>query len=367
MKVGLVCPYTWDVPGGVQAHVDDLAQALIARGHDVSVLAPADDDDALPPYVVSTGRAVPVPYNGSVARLTFGPVSTVRVRRWLREGRFDVLHIHEPLAPSVSILALWSARGPVVATFHAARERSRALITFEPALQPALEKIHARIAVSPAARDYVVQHLGGSAVLIPNGVTVSRFRGAQPLPGWPGKGGAIGFLGRWDEPRKGLSVLLAAFGRLATTRPELRLLLAGPGDPEELAEQLDPAWADRVHALGRIDEADKARFFASLDVYCAPNTGGESFGIVLLEAMAGGAPVVASELDAFRRVVGDAGVLVPPEDPTALADALAALLDAPARRTALRKKGTKLVARYDWDSVVGEVLDVYAMVQPGRG
>ena len=208
MRIGIVCPYTWDVPGGVMAHVRDLAEALLAAGHEVSVIAPADDDAPLPHYVVSAGRAVPVPYNGSVARLSFGFLSASRVRRWIREGRFDVLHVHEPASPSLGVLACWAADGPIVATFHASFERSRALSAAGPILQSALEKITARIAVSEKARKTLVEHLGGDAVLIPNGVTTARYAMATPLPGWPGDDGALGFLGRMDEQRKGLPVLL---------------------------------------------------------------------------------------------------------------------------------------------------------------
>src|SRR5579864_7776327 len=196
MKIGMVCPYSWDVPGGVQSHIRDLAEALIDEGHDVSVISAADDDTPLPPYVVPAGRAVPVPYNGSVARLSFGFLSASRVRRWLKDGDFDVLHVHEPAAPSLSLLACWVADGPIVATMHAAMPRSRALHAAQPILASALEKISGRIAVAEAARNTLVEHLGGDAVLIPNGVAVRRFRHADPLPGWPGPDGAIGFLGR---------------------------------------------------------------------------------------------------------------------------------------------------------------------------
>ena len=361
MRVGLVCPYTWDVPGGVQAHVRDLAETLISLGHEVDVAAPADDDVELPPYVTSMGRALPVPYNGSVARLSFGPLTANRVRKWLRNGRFDVLHIHEPFAPSVSVLALWAAQGPVVGTFHASVERSRALLAAKMGLQPALEKIHARIAVSPAARKYVVEHLGGTVVLIPNGVSVANFASAEPLPGWPGESGAVGFLGRIDEPRKGLQVLAAA---LPLMRTPARLLVAGPGDVDEVRDDLPPAVRDRVTFLGQVSEEDKRRFFHSVDVYCAPNTGGESFGIVLIEALAAGAPIVASDLDAFRRVLdeGDAGELVPVEDPAALARALDELLADPARRRAMAKRGAALVRRYDWPAIAEAVVGVYETV-----
>ncbi len=224
MRIGMVCPYTWDVPGGVQEHIKDLAEALIGLGHEVSVISPADDDMPLPGYVVPAGRAVPVPYNGSVARLAFGPVSAARVRRWVKESGFDVLHVHEPAAPSLSLLACWVADGPIVATVHTANPRSRAMHAAYLALQTALEKISGWIAVSEAARTTLVEHMGGDAVLIPNGVTVSRYENAGALPGWPGEGGVLGFLGRMDEPRKGLDVLLRAFEPLAGQRPGLRLL-----------------------------------------------------------------------------------------------------------------------------------------------
>jgi phosphatidyl-myo-inositol alpha-mannosyltransferase len=364
VRVGLVCPYSWDIPGGVQAHVRDLAEALIGMGHRVSVLAPADDDTLLPPYVVGAGRAVPVRYNGSVARLQFGPVSAARVRRWLRDGRFDVLHIHEPVAPSLSLLACMLARGPIVATFHTATPRSRSLSAAQNVLQPFLEKIRGRIAVSAAARQVQVEHLGGDAVEIPNGVAVAHYAAADPLPGYPRRGGTVGFVGRYDEPRKGMAVLLAGLAALAPHRPDLRLLVAGRGDASELARALPPVLARRVELLGQVSEADKARMLRSVDVYCAPNLGGESFGIILLEAMAAGTAILASELEAFRRVLEDgrAGVLFRTGDAAALARELTGLLDDPARRAALARAGSEVVAAYDWPVVARQVLDVYETV-----
>src|SRR5262245_17120389 len=229
-------------------------------GHDVSVLAPADDESPLPAYVVPAGRAVPIRYNGSVARLAFGPVSATRVRRWITSGDFDVLHVHEPLTPSLSLLAVLSARDePVVATFHTAMTRSRAMQAASGMLQLVLEKVTARIAVSALARKVQVEHLGGGAVEIPNGVAVSRYAGAEPLPGWPGEGGAIGFLGRFAEPRKGFSVLVEAFGALAGERPGLRLLVAGPGDQVEALDGVPAPVAERITFLGAVPEDVKAR------------------------------------------------------------------------------------------------------------
>jgi phosphatidylinositol alpha-mannosyltransferase len=186
MRIGIACPYSWDVPGGVQQHIRDLAEALIELGHDVSVIAPADEDRPLPSYVVPAGKAMPVPYNGSVARLAFGPLSTHRVRRWLREGGFDVLHAHEPSVPSLSLLACWVASGPIVATVHTAMRKSRVLLATQPVLRSALEKIDGRIAVSEAARSTFVEHLGGDAVLIPNGVATRHYLHADPLDGSAG-------------------------------------------------------------------------------------------------------------------------------------------------------------------------------------
>ena len=365
MRVGIVCPYTWDVPGGVQAHVRDLADSLLALGHEVSVLTPVDDPDEadLPAYVVPAGRAVPVPYNGSVARLAFGPLSLARTRRWLRDGHFDVLHLHEPTVPSLSMLACFAASGPMVATFHTATAKSRALQVFGSVLQPGLEKITGRIAVSPAARRVVVEHLGGDAVLIPNGVSVRRFAGAKALPAQPDVP-TVAFLGRIDEPRKGLAVLLEALPELVELVPDVRLLVAGPGDVDEVRETVPASLRGHVDLLGMISAADLPRLYASGDVYCAPNTHGESFGIVLIEALATGTPVVASDLEAFRRVLEDgrAGVLVPVADPASLAVALAGLLSDPARRAELTRVGREVVEQYDWSTVTARIVEVYETV-----
>jgi phosphatidyl-myo-inositol alpha-mannosyltransferase len=358
MRVGIVCPYSFDVPGGVQNHVRDLAETLIALGHEVSVLAPADEDLPQPPYLVSAGRSVPVRYNGSVARLSFGPISAARVRRWLTAGRFDVLHVHEPVTPSVSMLAVLYARTPVVATFHTATTRSRAMAAAHGLLRVVLEKITARIAVSDSARRVQVEHLDGGGWEIPNGVVVARFAEAEPLPGWPGTGGALGFLGRYTEPRKGFPVLLDAFARLAPHRPDLRLLVAGPGDPDDLEIPVP----ERVTFLGKVSEEDKARMLRSVDLYVAPNVGGESFGMILTEAMAAGTPVVASDLDAFRRVLdgGRAGALFPVGDGAALATTLDALLDDPGRRARLARHAAGVVAGFDWPVLAARIAEVYA-------
>ncbi|RKE18062.1 glycosyltransferase family 4 protein [Streptomyces sp. TLI_171] len=373
MRIGVVCPYDWDVPGGVQFHIRDLAEHLIRLGHQVSVLAPAEDEDALPPYVVSAGRAVAVPYNGSVARLSFGILSAARVRRWLREGRFDVLHVHEPNSPSLSMLAAWAASGPMVGTFHTSNPRSRAMIAASPILQPGLEKMSGRIAVSEYARRTLVEHLGGDAVVIPNGVDVRFFADAEPDPRWQGDAagggpGTIGFIGRINEPRKGLPTLLAALPRILAERPGVRLLVAGKGDEEEAVEGLSAEVRAQVEFLGMVSDRDKARLLRSVDLYVAPNTGGESFGIILVEAMSAGAPVLASDLDAFRQVLdgGAAGELFPVEDADALAAAAVKLLGSPERLLSLREAASRHVRRFDWETVGAEVLSVYETVTDGR-
>ncbi|MCT2583166.1 glycosyltransferase family 4 protein [Actinophytocola gossypii] len=361
MRIGVVCPYSFEVPGGVQGHVVDLAKALRRLGHEVDVLAPADEDTPLPEFVRPAGRSLGIPYNGSVARLSFGPVSYARVRRWIRGHDFDVLHLHEPTAPSLSMLALMVADGPIVATFHTSTSRSRTLAAFQVVLQPFLEKITARIAVSALARRVQVEHLGGDAVEIPNGVDVEFFAGAEPLPGYPRAGGTIGFVGRFTEPRKGMQVLLAALRILLPEFPDLRLVVVGGGDQEELRRQAGRELAPRLELLGRADDVVKARMLSGVDVYCAPNTGGESFGMILTEAMAAGSAVVASDLDAFRRVLDDgrAGELFPVGDPAGLASALRGMLASPERRAELAAEARRRVAGFDWPVVAGQVMRVY--------
>ncbi|MEW1718825.1 glycosyltransferase family 4 protein [Streptomyces sp. NPDC093109] len=365
MRIGIVCPYSWDVPGGVQFHIRDLAEHLIRLGHEVSVLAPADDETPLPPYVVSAGRAVPVPYNGSVARLNFGFLSAARVRRWLHDGTFDVIHIHEPASPSLGLLSCWAAQGPIVATFHTSNPRSRAMIAAYPILQPALEKISARIAVSEYARRTLVEHLGGDAVVIPNGVDVDFFARADVNQAW--QGDTIGFIGRIDEPRKGLPVLMEALPEILAARPGTRLLVAGRGDEREAVARLPRDMRERVEFLGMISDTDKARLLRSVDLYVAPNTGGESFGIILVEALSAGAAVLASDLDAFAQVLdhGAAGELFTNEDASALARAAVRLLADPDRRAALRGRGSAHVRRFDWSTVGADILAVYETVTDG--
>lgn len=366
MKIGMVCPYSFDVPGGVQAHVEQLAQVFIERGHRVSVLAPASEETVLPDFVVSAGEALAIPYNGSVARLRFGPITYSRIRRWIAENDFDVLHIHEPNAPSLSMLALKAAEGPIVATFHTSTTKSLVLSTFQGVLRPYHEKISGRIAVSELARRWQVEALGSDAVEIPNGVDVQAFAQAPRLPGYPRSGGTVLFLGRFDEPRKGMDVLLRALPELAARHPDIEILIVGRGDEDKLRKDAG-VLAPHLRFLGQVDDEEKASAMRSADVYCAPNLGGESFGIVLVEAMASGTAVVASELDAFRRVLrdGTAGLLVPIDDSGALAEALDSVLSNVDVKDALVQAASRAVADYDWPVVAEQIMRVYETVTVG--
>ncbi|MCV7024122.1 glycosyltransferase family 4 protein [Mycolicibacterium novocastrense] len=363
MRIGMVCPYSFDVPGGVQSHVLQLAEVMHGLGHHVSVLAPSSPGAQLPDYVVSGGKAVPIPYNGSVARLRFGPATHRLVKRWLADGDFDVLHLHEPNAPSLSMLALNIAEGPIIATFHTSTTKSLTLTVFEPILRPMHEKIVGRIAVSDLARRWQMEALGSDAVVIPNGVDVAAFASAPLLDGYPRPGKSVLFLGRFDEPRKGMAVLLRALPTLVGRFPDVEILVVGRGDEDELRDDAGEL-ASHLRFLGQVDDAAKASAMRSADVYCAPHTGGESFGIVLVEAMAAGTAVVASDLDAFRQVLDDgkAGRLVPVDDAAALADGLIELLADDAVREHYVTAAARAVRPYDWSVVARQIMRVYETV-----
>jgi phosphatidyl-myo-inositol alpha-mannosyltransferase len=366
LRVGIVCPYSFDVPGGVQNHVLGLARYLRQAGHRPYVLAPGQLGPATDELDVedfaSVGTAMPVRYNGSVARVNFGPLSAARVTRWLRKGKFDVLHIHEPITPSISLLALWAAEQPVVATFHAATPRSRSMQLAGGVLRGAIEKIDAGIAVSESARNVVVQHLGRDAVVIPNGIQYNDFARRQDgcaelvdirRPADPTRTRLI-FLGRLDEPRKGLDVLLAAVPLIMKTRPHLELIVAGQGSRSL------PEWCC---SLGMISVETKIALLRSADVFVAPHLARESFGIVLLEAMASGVPIVASELPSFLDVLGSPrdeqrlGEVFAAGNAGALAAAVLQVLDLPDPLRVARAQ--QAARRYDWSVVGATVLAVY--------
>ena len=361
LRVGIVCPYSWDVPGGVQNHIRDLAEFLINNGHHVEVLAPATEHEDLPDYVVSAGRAVSIPYNGAVARVLFGVVANSRVRSWIHEGNFDLLHLHEPAIPSLSLLACWAGEGAMVGTFHAAAKYQKAIVAIGPILEPVIEKLSARIAVSESARLTLTAHLETDAIVIPNGIYANNYRDGSAHGEW--QGNTIGFLGRFEEDRKGLPVLLDALPIISRFIPDIRVLIAGPGDSEEVLEKVDPQLRDRVEFLGKISEEDKADFLASVSLYIAPNTGGESFGIILAEAMAGGAAVVASNIPAFADVLGNGefGALFESENSENLAKVIIDLLRNDQKRKDLATAGAKHAQRFDWSQVGEEIFEVYEL------
>ena len=386
LRVGMVCPYSFDVPGGVQNHVLGLARYLRQAGHRPYVLAPGELRSSTAALdledFASAGAAVPVPYNGSVARVNFGPLSAARVRRWLRNGKFDLIHIHEPVTPSISLLALWAAEQPVVATFHTATPRSRSMQLAGGVLRAAIEKIDAGIAVSESARNVVVQHLGRDAVVIPNGIRFDDFARRRPAmrvepfdelrttlaearfstgpgqvagspPGPPPRPRLI-FIGRLDEPRKGLDVLLTAIPLIRQARPDVEVIVAGQG------RRALPSWCCN---LGPITEEAKIALLNSADVFVAPQLARESFGIVLLEAMASGVQLVASALPSFVDLLGAPqdeerrGDVFPVGDHQALARAVLQALERPDPLQAARAQ--QAAKGYDWSSVGMAVLAVY--------
>ncbi|HET9778888.1 MAG TPA: glycosyltransferase family 4 protein [Propionibacteriaceae bacterium] len=360
LRVGMVCPYSFDVPGGVQNHVLGLARHLRQAGHRPYVLAPGDLGRATAALDIedfaSAGASMPVPYNGSVARVNFGPLSAARVRHWLRNREFDLIHIHEPITPSISLLALWAAEVPLVATVHTATPRSRSMQLAGGVLRAAIEKIDAGIAVSESARNVVVQHLGRDAVVVPNGIWFDDFARGHPRSGHPQQPRLI-FIGRLDEPRKGLDVLLAAVPLIRQARPNLEVIVAGQGTRKL------PPWCCN---LGTITDEAKAALLRSADVFVAPQLARESFGIVLLEAMASGVQIVASDLPSFVDMLGAPqdeqrlGEVFAAGDHRALARAVLQVLDRPNPLRATRARQT--ARNYDWSSVGAAVLAIYRAV-----
>jgi len=364
-RIGIVCPYGWDTPGGVQSHVRDLAEYLIRQGHYVSVLAPAIDEENLPDYVTSAGRPISIPYNGAVARVLFGPIAFARVRQWINNGSFDVLHLHEPAIPSISLLACWAAEGPMVGTFHAAAKRQKVTFAVAPILEPVIEKLTARIAVSEAARETLTEHLETDAIVVPNGIYADRYRDGSIDKRWTGN--TIGFIGRFEEKRKGLDILAAALPAVISRYPDVKVFIAGPGDSEAALKEIDPSLHSRFTFLGRISEEEKANFLASVALYIAPNTGGESFGIILAEALAGGASVVASDIPAFDSLLGHGkyGTLFESENSADLSEKIIDLLGDEGKRRAIAQRGRLYAQEFDWDVVAEKIYDVYEMAMVG--
>jgi phosphatidylinositol alpha-mannosyltransferase len=357
VRVALACPYAWDAPGGVQGHVIQLADQLRSLGHATLVLIPGWSGEAGSGVRV-IGRPVRLRFNGSVAAICPDPRSRARIRRALEDFRPDVVHVHEPFAPSTGMFATLEARVPVVGTFHAYAEGSFVLGVFAPLLRRIWNRVGVRVAVSSAAAEFVRRHFEGPMRVVPNGVEVDFFRGATPAQLPPGR--RILFVNRL-EPRKGFSDALRAFALLAEELPDTSLLVAGEGSERKALLELPPPARSRVSMLGRVPHADLPPYHAASDVFVAPSTGGESFGIVLVEAMAAGLPVVASDIPGYREVVRDGaeGLLVPPRDPVRLAQGIRRVLTDPALAQRLAAAGRVRADRFAWPIVAEEIEVAY--------
>lgn len=364
MRIAIVCPYAWDRFGGVQSHIRAQTATLRGRGHEVTVIAPrsfgvdlAQDDDT-----IRIGRAVSIPANGSMAPITFGPRAAAGIRKTLRNVNPEVIHIHEPLIPSLSGLALLNAHAPCVATFHASSEGSLAYWAARPVLRRAIDRLGVRIVVSEAAHALIARYFPGAYEVIPNGVDVERF--SSPAPVDLGAGPTVLFLGRLER-RKGLEVLIQAMTRLRDLGP--KLVIVGSGPAEHACRTLAGRLQVEVNFMGAVHEDLKAGIFSSADVYCSPALGGESFGIVLIEAMAAGAPVVCSDLPSFRAVVEGAAELVAPGDPGALADGLRAVITQDDKAAGMSEAGRAVAARFDWNHLAERLEDAYERAVATRG
>ena len=357
MRIALTCPYAWDDPGGVQVHVKELAERLQGRGHETVVLAPVRRM-AQEPWVVPVGRPVDIPYNASNAPIDPRPWSRGVIRGALAVFGPDVVHAHEPLAPSTSLWATLESRVPVVGTFHSGATRSRAFDLAAPLLRRVAGRLSLRIAVSERAASFAQERIGGSFEIVPNGIDVERWSAAEPRDLGPGT--RLLFVGRLDE-RKGFPVAVEAFRRLAADRPELRLIVAGDGPQRDALEVLPPGLLERVTMLGHVPNTELPTVTAGCDLYLGPSTGGESFGIVLVEAMAAGLPVVASDTPGYDEVVTDGvdGLLVTPRDPSALAARIELLLEDHALSERLAAAGRERAASFDWSIVIRRLEDLY--------
>lgn len=365
MRVLLACPYAWDAPGGVQVHVRQLAGVLLERGHDVLVLAPGSRR-ADEPFARVVGRPVSVPYAGTVAPICFSRRSFRRIRRFLRVFEPDVVHVHEPFAPSTSMLTAFASAAPIVATHHAHLARSRLMELAAPILRSVQRRIAARIAVSQAAAAFLWRAMPGEVEVIPNGVDLTRFaEPGPPVDGLPGQRRIL-WVARLDR-QKGFPVMVRAFARLAAELDDVSLVVAGDGRDREALGLLSEDDRRRVAMLGTVRHEDLPSYHAAANVFASPALGQESFGITLVEAMAAGLPVVATDIPGYREVVAEAveGLLVPPGDPTELASALRRVLTDPDLASGLGAAGRRRAEGFSWDVVAPQLEAVYGRVADG--
>ena len=365
MKIGLVCPYIYPENGGVAQHVRYLYENLRLRGHDVRVLTASHGPQrSSEGDIIRLGVGFSVPINASVGTLTFSPRYLSQIGAMLEREQFDLLHFHEPFVPFLSLFLLRESQSVNVATFHAYAGFSPSYEFGSRALRGHAKRLHGRIAVSAAARHFIDRFFPGDYKVIPNGVDVTRFAGAVPIARWQDGTPNVLFVGR-HEPRKGLLDLLKAHRILRRTGSDSRLLVVGSGPQEREARRyVATRGLQGVEFLGRVSDAQKAQLFRTADVYASPATGGESFGIVLLEAMAAGTPIVCSDIHGYKGVVrrGREGLLVPPREPKELASAIGRLLDDPAQREAMGAAGQARAEEFSWPRVTAKVDDYYGFV-----
>jgi phosphatidyl-myo-inositol alpha-mannosyltransferase len=365
MKIGLVTPYVYPLPGGVNQHVRYLYDNLRLRGHDVRILTSSHGlQRASEGDVIRIGKGFSVPTNGSVGTITLSPRYLSQVGDVLEREQFDLLHFHEPFVPFLSLVALRLSRSVNVATFHAYGGFSPAYEFGSRMMGSYADRLHGRIAVSAAARHFIDRYFPGDYKVIPNGVDVNRFSRAVPIARWQDGTKNVLFVGRF-EPRKGLLELLKAYRILRKAGCQCRLLVAGGGPQEREARRyLATRRMGGVEFLGRVSDEERDALFKTADVYCSPATGRESFGIVLLEAMAAGTAIVCSDIHGYKGVVrrGEEALLVPPRQPKALAAALARLLGDDERRAAMVEAGLRRAQDYSWERVTAKVEDYYGFV-----
>jgi phosphatidylinositol alpha-mannosyltransferase len=365
MKIGLVSPYVYPLPGGVTQHVRYLYENLRLRGHTVRILTSSHGlQRTSEGDVIRLGKGFSMPANGSVGTVTISPRFVSQVRDLLERERFDVLHFHEPFVPFLSLVILRESRSVNVGTFHAYGGWSPAYEFGSRAMKGYAERLHGRIAVSAAARHFIDRYFPGDYKVIPNGVDVDRFRRAVPLSRWQDGTQNILFVGRF-EPRKGVLDLLKAHRILRREGADARLLLVGGGPQEREARRyIATRRLGGVEFLGRVSDDEKAQMFRTADVYCSPATGRESFGIVLLEAMAAGAPIVASDIHGYKGVVrrGREALLVQPRDHKELAAAIDRLLTDRALAAEMSANGIRRAEEFSWPRVTAKVDDYYGFV-----
>lgn len=365
IKIAIVSPYDHSFHGGVTDHINRLASQFKDWGHTVNVIAPCSDPSRVDDEsFIHMGRPVPIPSGGSIARVSFSFWLRPRIKQLLEKENYDIVHIHEPFA-SVLTFNFLSLVNPIksvpIGTFHTYRGTKLYRIGGNKILMPYFRKLRGRIAVSEPARQFISKHFPAHYEIIPNGIQVDDFTNAEPFPHLQDGMINLLFLGRLEK-RKGLKYLLSAYSKLKWEWPNLRLLVAGPGKPDaDSSRILSERNLQDVVFLGRISDEDKARYYKSADIFCSPATGRESFGIVLLEAMAAGTPVVATSIEGYSSVIADGedGLLVPPKNDQALADAITRLLEDKALAERLRANGYKKAEDFRWERVAGDVLDYY--------